>query len=56
MSGHAQDVQVVIGVWVPGTLRTSCDLLILVNQPVKPVASSDVADLGCGAAAAVPPG
>ena len=42
--------------WVPGTLRTSCDLLILVNQPAKPVASSDVADLGCGAAAAVPPG
>ena len=42
--------------WVPGTLRTSCDLLILVNQPAKPVASSDVADLGCGAAAAVPSG
>jgi len=38
--------------WVPGTLRTSCELLILVNQPAKPVAWSDVADLGCGAAAA----
>ena len=25
---------------------------VLVNQPAKPVASSDVADLGCGAAAA----
>ena len=35
--------------WVPGTLRTSCELLILVNQPAMPVASSDVADLGCGA-------
>ena len=35
--------------WVPGTLRTSCELLILVNQPAKPVAWSDVADLGCGA-------
>jgi tRNA1(Val) A37 N6-methylase TrmN6 len=42
--------------WVPGTLRTSCDLLILVNQPAKPVASSDVADLCCGTAAAVPSG
>ena len=37
------------GLWVPGTLRTSCELLILVNQPAKPVAWSDVADLGCGA-------
>ena len=33
--------------WVPETLHTSCDLLILVDQPAEPVASSDVVDLGC---------
>jgi hypothetical protein len=32
--------------WVPRTLRTSCDLLILVNQPAEPVASLDVMDRG----------
>jgi hypothetical protein len=36
-------------VWVPGTLRTSCDLLIFVDQAAESVASSDVVDLGCGA-------
>ena len=34
-----------IAVWVPQTLHTSCDLLILVNQSTKPVAESDVVDL-----------
>jgi hypothetical protein len=33
-------------VWVPETLHSSCDLLILVDQPVEPVASSDVVGLG----------
>ena len=33
--------------WVPETLHTSCDLLIFVEESAKPVASSDVADLGC---------
>jgi hypothetical protein len=28
-------------------LHTSGDLLILVNQPTEPAASSDVVDLGC---------
>jgi hypothetical protein len=31
-------------------LRTLCDLLILVDQAAKPVVSSDVVDLGRGAA------
>ena len=35
--------------WVPGTLRSSCDLLVLVNQPAEPVASLDVMDGDCGA-------
>ena len=25
-----------VTLWVPETLRTSCDLLILVNQPAEP--------------------
>jgi hypothetical protein len=35
--------------WVPETRRTSCGLLILVEQPTESVASSDVVDLGSGA-------
>ena len=35
--------------WVPGTLRTSCDVLILVNQSAKLVAPSDVMKLRDGA-------
>ena len=37
--------------WVPVTLRTSCDLLILVlilvEQPAKSVPSSDMVEFGC---------
>ena len=33
--------------WVPQTLRTSCGLLIFVDQSADPVASLDVVDLGC---------
>jgi hypothetical protein len=36
-----------IALWVPETLHTSCDLLILVNQPAEPGVSSDVVGLGC---------
>jgi hypothetical protein len=32
--------------WVPGILHTSRDLLILVNQPAEPVASSNPSGLG----------
>ena len=35
-------------VWVPGILHTSRDLLILVNQPPEPVASSEVGEVGPG--------
>ncbi len=34
---------------MPGTLRTSCDLLIFVDQAAESVASLDVVDLGCRA-------
>lgn len=36
-------------VWVPGTVRSSCDLLVLVDQPAEAVASLDVMDGGCAA-------
>jgi hypothetical protein len=35
---------------VPGTLRTLCDVLILVDQSADPVVSADVVDRGWGAA------
>jgi hypothetical protein len=35
-------------VWVPETLHTLCDLLILVDQSTKPVVSSDILDLPRG--------
>ena len=48
VAGHGSpDVR---GVWVPETLRTLCDVLILVDQSAEPVASSDVVDCGWGAA------
>jgi hypothetical protein len=34
--------------WVPETLHTSCNLLILVDQPTEPVASLNVVNLGGG--------
>ncbi len=37
-------------VWVPESRRTSCDLLILVDEPAEAVASLDLVDLGCSAA------
>ena len=33
--------------WVPEIGRTSCDLLILVQQSADPVTPEDVVDLGC---------
>ena len=41
LEGHA------LALWVPETLHTSCDLVILVNQPTEPGASSNVVGLGC---------
>jgi hypothetical protein len=35
--------------WGPGTVRFSCDLLVLVDQPAEAVASLDVMDGDCGA-------
>ena len=35
-----------LALWVPETRRTSCDLLILVEQSAESVAPSDVVDLG----------
>jgi hypothetical protein len=32
---------------VPGSRRTSCGLLILVDEPAGAVASLDLVDLGC---------
>ena len=32
--------------WVPETLRTLCDVLILVDQSAEPIVSSDVVDRG----------
>ena len=40
----------VSALWVPETLRTLCDVLILVDQSAEPVVSSDVVDRGWGAA------
>jgi hypothetical protein len=37
--------------WVPETGRTSCDLLILVEQSAESVAPADVVGLGCCVAA-----
>jgi hypothetical protein len=37
-----------LGLWVPETLHTSCNLLILVDQPTEPVASLNVVNLGGG--------
>jgi hypothetical protein len=37
-------------VWVPETLRTLCDVLILVDQSAEPVVSLDVVDRGWGVA------
>ena len=34
--------------WVPETLRTLCDVLILVDQSAQPIVSSDVVDPGSG--------
>jgi hypothetical protein len=36
--------------WVPETPQTSCDLLILVDEPAEAVVSLDLVDLGCCAA------
>ena len=36
--------------WVPETLRTLCDVLILVDQSAEPVVASDVVDSGWGVA------
>ena len=38
-----------LNLWVPETRRTSCDLLILVEQSAESVAPPDVVDLGSGA-------
>jgi RNA-directed DNA polymerase len=35
--------------WVPESRRTSCDLLILVDEPAEAVVSFDLVDLGCWA-------
>ena len=43
-------------VWVPVTLRTLCDVLILVDQSPDPIVSSDVVVRGGGAAAEGPQG
>jgi hypothetical protein len=40
--------------WVPETLRTLCDVRMLVGQFAEPVASSDVVDRGWGAAGVGP--
>ena len=37
-------------VWVPESRRTSCDLLILVEEPAEAVVSFDLVDLSCCAA------
>jgi hypothetical protein len=37
--------------WVPETGRTSCDLLVLVEQSAESVAPADVVGLGCCVAA-----
>jgi hypothetical protein len=39
-----------IDVWVPETLRTLCDVLILVDQSAEPVVSLDVVERGWGVA------
>ena len=36
--------------WVPESRRTSCDLLILVDEPAEAVVSLDLVGLGCCAA------
>ena len=36
-----------IGLWVPESRRTSCDLLILADEPAEAVVSFDLVDLGC---------
>src|SRR3954447_26777699 len=36
-----------IGLWVPESRRTSCDLLILVDESAEAVVSLDLVDLGC---------
>ena len=41
------NVQVTFGLWVPESRRTSCDLLILVEEPAEAVVSFDLVDLGC---------
>ncbi len=41
------DAHRILGLWVPETRLTSCDLLILVDQSAESIASSDVVDLGC---------
>jgi hypothetical protein len=36
-----------MSLWVPETPQTSCDLLILVDEPAEAVVSFDLVDLGC---------
>ena len=49
--GHARNLTIFLddetALYVPENLHTSCDLLILVNQPAEPAVSSDVVGLGC---------
>ena len=47
--GLAAILSICARLWVPETLHTSRDLLIFVEESTEPVASADVADLGCGA-------
>ena len=37
---------VATGLWVPETLRTSCDLLIFVEEAAEAVVSFDLGDVG----------
>ena len=37
-----------LALWVPGTLRTSCDLLIFVDQAAEAVASNNLVKLRRG--------
>jgi hypothetical protein len=45
--GLCRPAQLRTALWVPQTLHTSRDLLILVEQPTEPVVPSDLVDLGC---------
>ena len=40
----------ITGLWVPESRRTSCDLLILVDEPAEAVVSLDLVGLSCCAA------